>query len=51
MDDFQWVLFGLVVAVTTQPRVAFNVARFWKRPNSPRVGASASGSEQAKVVA
>jgi hypothetical protein len=42
MDDFQWVLFGLVLAVTRQPSVALLKARV-----SQQHGALVSASEQA----
>lgn len=35
MDDFQWVLFGLVLAVTTQPCVTLLRQRANGRPGSP----------------
>lgn len=47
MDDFQWVLFGLVIALTTQPRVALRVTWFRKRRVTAPGGASASAAERA----
>jgi O-Antigen ligase len=51
MDDFQWVLFGLVVALTVQPRLAIGLAAFRRRATIPPVESPSSGSAQAGVVA
>ncbi len=45
MDDFQWVLFGLVLAVTTQPCVAL-----LKQRESWRRGAPATAPQQARAA-
>jgi hypothetical protein len=47
MNDFQWVLFGSLLAVTSQPRLSLRLIR---RPVVDR-GSGAKPSEQAQVVA
>jgi hypothetical protein len=51
MDDFQWILFGLVLALTTQPRIALRVAPFHKRRQFRGSDVSVNGSEQPQAVA
>jgi O-antigen ligase len=50
MDDFQWALFGVLVAVTAQPLVALDRLPFLKR-NPIDDGPGTSATEQAQVVA
>ena len=41
MNDFQWVLFGLVLAVTAQPQVTLVASRAFKR----RLGSTGAGAD------
>jgi hypothetical protein len=47
MNDFQWVLFGSLLAVTSQPHLSRG---FLKRPVVDR-GSGAKPSEQTQVIA
>jgi O-antigen ligase len=49
MNDFQWALFGLLLAVTTQPHIVLGDVRLLKRRATD--GNSPNATEPAQVIA
>jgi O-Antigen ligase len=51
MNDFQWALFGLLLALTAQPRIAIRLVPLRRRREVARPSAAAGVTDQPQVVA